>query len=200
MKTNLHTILALITGIALLAFRVSASEPSVPDFSKGMPDVNLEKKEKANGDDIFKLSYRFGKPKRGDIVVFRTAGIDSLPPDTFYIKRVAGLPGERIRIEPPFLIVNDQKVTEPDIFNTISSASDGYAGFQIAAHAAPIGGLLSKPTDEVVLGPDEYFVLGDNTRNSRDSRYWGAVPRKNIIGRATRIYWPLTRINALEGK
>ena len=55
MKTNQHTILALITGIALLAFPVSAREPSVPDFSKGMPDVNLEKKEKANGDDIFKL-------------------------------------------------------------------------------------------------------------------------------------------------
>ena len=151
------------------------------------------------GDHLFvdRLSYRFGKPKRGDIVVFRTKGIESLPPDTFYIKRVAGLPGERIRIEPPFLIVNDQKVTEPEIFRTISSESNGYVGFQLTG---PIGGLLTKPTDEVTLGPDEYFVLGDNTRNSRDSRYWGAVPERNIIGRATRIYWPFTRINALEEK
>ena len=55
------------------------------------------------GDHLFveRLSYRFGKPKRGDIVVFRTKGIETLPPNTFYIKRVAGLPGERIRIEPP---------------------------------------------------------------------------------------------------
>ncbi len=151
------------------------------------------------GDHVLveRLSYRFGNPKRGDIVVFRTKGIKSLPPGTFYIKRVAGLPGERIRIEPPFLIVNDQKVTEPEIFNTISSAEDGYAGFQLTGS---MGGLLSKPTDEVTLGPEEYFVLGDDTRNSADSRYWGAVPKKNIIGRATRIYWPFTRINALEGK
>lgn len=154
------------------------------------------------GDHLFveRLSYRFGRPKRGDIVVFRTKGIESLPPDTFYIKRVAGLPGERIRIDPPFLIVNDQKVAEPEIFKVISSASDGYAGYQPATHAGPIGGLLSKPTDEVTLGPDEYFVLGDNTGNSRDSRYWGAVPEKHIIGRATRIYWPFSRMNALEGK
>jgi signal peptidase I len=147
------------------------------------------------GDHLFveRLSYRFGKPKRGDIVVFRTKGIESITPDTFYIKRIAGLPGERIRIEPPFLIVNDQKVTAPKIFSTISSELDDYAGFQL-------GGRLSKPSDEVTLGPHEYFVLGDNTRNSADSRYWGPVPEKNIIGKVTRIYWPFTRINALKEK
>jgi signal peptidase I len=151
------------------------------------------------GDHLFveRLSYRFGKPKRGDIVVFSTRGIESLSPDTFYIKRVVGLPGERIRIEPPFLIVNDHKVTEPEIFSTISSALHGYAGFQLPE---PFGWALPKPGGEMTLGPHEYFVLGDNTWNSRDSRYWGAVPARNIIGRATRIYWPLTRANALDGK
>jgi len=150
-------------------------------------------------DQIFveRLSYRFGKPKRGDVVVFRTQGIKTLSPDAFYIKRIAGLPGERIRIEPPFLIVNDQKVTKPEIFSTILSVSNGYSGFQLTGS---IGGHLSKPTDEVTLSPEEYFVLGDNTRNSRDSRYWGAVPEKNIIGRATRIYWPFGRIDQSLGK
>ncbi len=151
------------------------------------------------GDHVFieRISYLFSKPKRGDIVVFRTEGIPTLPPGTFYIKRIAGLPGERIRIAPPFLIVNGHEVMEPPIFKTISTSSGGYAGFQLAG---PVGGRLSKPTDEITLGPHEYLVLGDNTQNSFDSRFWGAVPERNILGRVTRIYWPFTRISALEGK
>jgi signal peptidase I len=151
------------------------------------------------GDHIYaeKLIYRFADPKRGDIIVFRTDGIQNLPPHTVYVMRLAGLPGEHIRIEPPNLIVNDHKITEPAIFRTIASQSDGYVGFQLAQGH---GNVLSTPTNEVVLGADQYFVLGDNTRNSFDSRYWGPVPRKNIIGKVTRIYWPFSRINALEGK
>jgi len=147
------------------------------------------------GDHLFaeRLSYRFGRPKRGDIVVFRTNGITNLSPNTIYIKRIAGLPGDHIRIAPPNLLINDHKVTEPKIFTTISNESDGYSGFQ---H----GGKLSSSKLECILKEDEYFVLGDNTKNSRDSRYWGAVPEENIIGKATRIYWPLTRINALRKK
>ena len=145
------------------------------------------------------MSYWFSEPQRGDIIVFQTSGIESLQPGQLYVKRVTGLPGDRVRIDPPFLIVNDERVTEPKIFGAISSRTEGYDGFQLVEpyYAA---GLLSKPSDEFLLGEDEYFVLGDNTRNSRDSRFWGAVPRENIVGKVTRVYWPFTRINALDGK
>lgn len=110
---------------------------------------------------IERLSYRFGKPKRGDIIVFRTAGIESLPPDSIFIQRVAGLPGEHIRIEPPFLIVDGRKVTTPEIFNTISSKAHGYTGFQL-------GGIITNASDEFTLDIDE-FLCSETTRKTAET-------------------------------
>ena len=154
------------------------------------------------GDCLFveTISTVLGEPERGDIIVFKTDGIPSRPPGTFYIKRVAGLPGDRVHIEPPNLIVNDQVVSAPPVFARISSAEPPFAGFQLAFGGMRVGALLTKPTDEIVLGEDEFLVLGDNTRNSRDSRYWGPVPGGNIVGKATRIYWPLNRIDQSLGR
>lgn len=146
---------------------------------------------------VEKVSYRFRDPRRGEIVVFKTDGLPDWEPGTYISFRVAGLPGERIRIEPPRLVVDDERVTDPPIFTTIAAKEQGYAGFSSARRA---GGDANSPSDEVVLGEDEYFVLGDNTGNAHDSRYWGPVSRKKIVGRVTRIYWPLNRVNALDGK
>jgi len=153
------------------------------------------------GDHLFieKVSYHFRKPKRGEIIVFRTNGIKELVQNNVYTMRVAGLPGERIKIKPPFLYVNGEKVTAPEIFTTIASRIDGYGGYEVTGFPRRTGCCLSSIDDEITLGPDEYFVLGDNSKNSYDSRYWGPVPGKNIFGRVTRIYWPFSRINALEG-
>ena len=110
------------------------------------------------------------------------------------MKRVVGLPGERVSIDPPHLLINGQKVSEPAILARIGSQADGYAGFQLP-EASRRDTLLETVESEVVLGAEEYFVLGDNTTNSYDSRHWGPVPRENIIGRIT-----FDRVNALDGK
>ena len=148
---------------------------------------------------VEKVTFWFADPKRGDIVVFKTKGIEALPQNSSYLKRVVGLPGDLVRIDPPNLIVNGQIVSDPPIFRRIAAAAPPFAGFQLASGNVGRLGVLKQTNDELVLKQDEYFVLGDNTRNSFDSRYWGAVPRKNIIGRATRIYWPFNRIGQSLG-
>jgi signal peptidase I len=82
------------------------------------------------GDHIFvdKLSYRFRSPRRGDVVVFRTDDIAGLPEASrgeYYVKRIVGLPGERVSIHPPFVYINGKKLTEPPIFQAISSRQSG---------------------------------------------------------------------------
>ena len=146
------------------------------------------------GDHILveRFSYRFVKPKRGDIVVYSTDNISysAVPPDTFFINRVAGLPGESIQIQPPHLLINGIKVD-------VCEKAMTYA-LHLTYDDAPIQPALAVSNDVVILGENEYFLIGDNTPNSIDSRYFGSVSAKSIIGKATRIYYPFTRINKLK--
>lgn len=140
-----------------------------------------------------RLTYRFTSPKRGDTVVFSTSGITypAVQRDTFYIKRIAGLPGETVRIAPPHLLVNGQPVTDPPIFGEISSRSNG---FLLARTAPNLSAVLSTTEDKIVLGEHEYLTLGDNTTSSLDGRYYGPISEDKIFGRISRVYWPLSRI------
>ncbi len=147
------------------------------------------------GDQVFvdKFSYNFIKPHRGDVFVFRTNNIPGIPGDAetgqpFYIKRLAGLPGDTLRIEPPLLYVNG-KVGEAFGFKRVMSARDGYRGYGGASGQSYLG--LPNSTFEVP--PDAYFALGDNSYNSADSRYWGVVPQENLVGRGLLVYWPFNR-------
>ena len=147
---------------------------------------------------VEKISYLFRTPRGGELVVFRAAGIvGTAADDTVYVQRIVGLPGQRVQIKPPYLIVNGEAVVEPSVFAMIASKENGYAGFLSGGGA---GASTDEPSEEWVLGDDEYFVLGDNQEDSEDSRYFGPVPGKNIVGRVTRIYWPFNRVNALEEK
>ncbi len=151
-----------------------------------------------SGDHIFvnKVRYNFSRPQRGDVFVFNTQGIDhpQVKPDTFYIKRLVGMPGETIRLQPPYLLANDQRILEPDVFRR--QAYDrhlGYEGYKFAppGHNMPLP-VLGHPRASISLGDKEYLAFGDNTTHSLDGRYFGAIARENVVGPAFKVYWPIS--------
>lgn len=145
-----------------------------------------------------RVTYRFKKPKRGDIVVFSTEGMNNpaIKTNTHYLKRIAGLPGEKIQIKPPYLLANGNIITDPPIFAAIASGIDG---FTLAHAASDLSSVLATTEDKVLLGQNQYLVLGDNTASSLDGRYYGPIFEKQIFGRITRVYWPISRINKQTG-
>ncbi len=118
-----------------------------------------------------KLAYQLGEPKRGEIVIFH------YPKDTrqIYVKRVIGLPGETIAIRGGAVLINGKPLPEP------------YKAF--AAHGDMAPQVVERGT---------YFMMGDNRDVSDDSRYWGDLPRSDIIGEAVACYWPPARCQVLE--
>ncbi len=152
------------------------------------------------GDQIFcdRLTYAFRKPRASDVFVFITTGIQriemTLPPGAssqYYVKRLAGLPGQTLRIDPPQLFIDGEKATQPP-FKRVMSACEGYRGYSNRCDYGPSATYLGSPLDEFTVPPQSYFALGDNSFNSSDSRYWGVVPEQNVIGRALFVYWPFS--------
>jgi len=128
---------------------------------------------------INKFVFRFGLGAidRGDTVVFHYDENKS------YIKRVIGLPGDRVRIEAGKVYVNDRLLEEDYVPQQYRDTGSWPAGAQ--------------PRD-VVVPSDEYFVLGDHRSQSSDSRSWGFVPRRSIYGKAVFVYWPPDKIGRLR--
>ncbi len=122
--------------------------------------------------------YDLTAPARGDVIVFR------YPPDPsiFYIKRIIGLPGETVSI-------NQGKVTITTVTGEKLTLDEPYVVNKDATY-----------TKSVTLGPEEYFVMGDNRPNSSDSRFWGPVPRRDIIGRVDLRLLPVSRMGFLPGE
>ena len=170
------------------------------------------------GDHLFvdRLTYNFRKPERGEIVVFATQGIDSLPQNeqgTFYIKRLVGLGGETLSIKQDgevqnvprmgtvpvgHLVVNDEPLSAstPHFENLYAFAgldADhkwNYQDNQYYGH-----GMLEAltPGNNFQVATNHYFVMGDNTMNSSDSRYWGDFSQEKVIGKSFFVYWPITK-------
>ncbi|MCX5669119.1 MAG: signal peptidase I [Candidatus Omnitrophica bacterium] len=118
------------------------------------------------------------QPKRGDVIVF------IYPEDKSkdFIKRLVGLPGDLVEIKGGSIYINDKPAAEA-IFNQIYYYNRGQ---------------LALPGQMMVVPADSYFVLGDNSATSKDSRYWGFVPKNNLLGKAIIIYWPLQRIKLIK--
>lgn len=153
--------------------------------------------------------------RRGDIIVFKYPGYppdprkpsrdtrpDNRPILTNYVKRVIGLPGDRIRIEGQNVIVNDEILPEhrieavergeKDALTIVNSPErkpeELYDVYYQPNEQMTVGDLFDG-RDEITVPPNSYFVMGDNRNNSEDSRYWGFVPRDLVIGRAMFVYW-----------
>ncbi|MBL9174146.1 MAG: signal peptidase I, partial [Verrucomicrobiales bacterium] len=216
-RQNLHTTAGDIPvwfppeGFAVKLGLVDESgAPRRRRFRKG---EDIVRARVVTGDHLFveRVAYNFRRPKRGEIIVFRSEHHPGMTPDTHYIKRLVGLGGETVRIgDDRHTFINGRRLTTNDY---------GFAGvysFDLAKPPRPdvysghvngtvwreatrqgAGGLRNFPNAraEVTVRPGHYVCFGDNTMNSQDSRYWPVpdVPQEQVIGKSWMVFWPFLR-------
>ena len=159
------------------------------------------------GDHVFVNREQFARPtrwmgpllpyrdiRRGDIVVF----LSPEEPGLFVVKRIVGVPGDRIHVRDGALYRNGEKLVEPYVQHKLADYNPYRDNFPAVPPSEMYGVRNEKwqqelPShiegEDIVVPPDSYFAMGDNRDVSYDSRYWGFIPRKNVIGRPMFIYW-----------
>jgi signal peptidase I len=160
----------------LLAFliRTFIAEPRFIPSASMVPTLQL-------GDRLVveKISYQLHPPERLDIAVFRVPPQlqqDGYRSDQAFIKRVIGLPGDRVAIQKGRVYLNDQPLTE--------------------SYVVEVPKLEDLPS--VTVPPQQLFMMGDNRNNSNDSRYWGFLPLENVIGKAVFRFFPFDRLGGVK--
>lgn len=175
--------IAVILALIIRAFIIQAFK--IPSGSM-IPTFEI-------GDRIFVNKFIYGaripftnfrlpalsQPKRGDIIVF----VSPETPKKDFVKRLIAIGPEKIEIKDGRIYINGKAV------DNISSISSTYY-YNKGDHG--------RAGQSIEVPEDSYYVLGDNSASSRDSRYWGFVPEKNIIGKAVLVYWPINRMRILK--
>ena len=184
------TILLLLFGTTTLVQAFVIPSASMEDTLLIGDHVLVDKLTYTPDGAVSKHLLPYREVRRGDIIVFRYP----LDIKEDYVKRAIGLPGDRIRLVDKQLILNGRPVKEPYVVHKtgyIDSYRDNFP-------SAPNSPLYPSAMDmlenhvvngEVVVPPGHFFAMGDNRDNSSDSRYWGFVPRENIVGTPLIIYW-----------
>jgi signal peptidase I len=131
---------------------------------------------------IDKITYRSSDPQRGDIVVFNpTAQLEKENYKDAFIKRVIGVPGDRVEVKSGKVYINGKVLPEKYL--------DEPPRYQWSS---------TELTPDGIVPPGHYLVLGDNRNNSYDSHYWGFVPKDKIVGKATVRFWPMNRAGGID--
>lgn len=130
------------------------------------------------------ITFLSRAPRRGDVAVFKTDGIALLPAGSIWIKRVVGEPGDHVRIANGKIYINGKHVVLENATGEIT-------------YLPPHAKFLTS-SSELKVPEGCYFLLGDNSVNSLDSRFWGSVPRENILGLAWFCYWPWHRWGGIK--
>jgi signal peptidase I len=184
------TILLLLFGTTTLVQAFVIPTGSMEDTLLIGDHLLVDKLAYAPAGPISKYLLPYEPVKRGDIIVFR------YPIDIrqTFVKRAIGIPGDRIRLINKQVYVNGVKLNEPYKYHKtdyIDSYRDNFPGDPNVHLYEPAEEMLRDhvKNGEVIVPPDSYFAMGDNRDSSLDSRYWGFVPRGNIIGKPLIIYW-----------
>jgi signal peptidase I len=184
------TILLLLFGTTTLVQAFVIPTGSMEDTLLIGDHLLVDKLAYAPAGPVSKYLLPYSDVKRGDIIVFR------YPVDIrqTFVKRVVGIPRDRIRIENKQVFLNGQRISEPYKYHKteyMDSYRDNFPGMPNTFITERGQEMLERHVmnSEVVVPPDSYFAMGDNRDSSLDSRYWGFVPRANIIGKPLIIYW-----------
>jgi len=160
--------IVIIALVIVIPIRYFLFQPFIVNGQSMEPNF-----ENSNYLIVDELSFRFRDPQRGEVVVFRYPKNISQR----FIKRIIGLPGDKIEVKAGSIMVNDQVLDESKYLPS---------------------GVQTPGNIQTSLNENEYFVLGDNRISSFDSRQWGLLPRKNIIGRVLIRAWPITTLTKIE--